>query len=122
LVDEGQRLLGPGLADQLIFLGEAERLRPVDPPGEIFGGDGEAGAGEVLQRLLERQIVAGAGGGEAGQWIERLRLERQPLVAGESEVDAVIGRAFGDEALRRVKRIDGELDPAPAPGELLLEQ
>src|SRR4030095_9764432 len=37
-------------------------------------------------------------------------------------VDAVIRAPFGDERLRAVERINGELDPAPIANEVLLQE
>ena len=61
---------------------------------------GEARARQLLERALERPISFGVRTRQAGEGIEDVMLERRPLIARKGELDPVIGRALGDEALR----------------------
>ena len=47
-------------ADQQVALGQPNRLGLVDPAFEQFAGDGEAGALQVLHRILQRAIALAA--------------------------------------------------------------
>ena len=119
---EGDRLLGAAARLQAVALAELDRLGAGDPAFEQIAGDGEAGAAQLLDRVLQFEIGLGAVARQAGERIEDAPLEFEPLVAREGELDAVIGRALGDEALRRIERVEHELGPAPPARQILLEQ
>src|SRR3546814_5713582 len=71
----------------------------VDPVLQIVAGDGEAGALQRLHRFEKGEIFVRLVGRQAGERIEDPRLVTEPLLTGEGEVDAVIGRALGDQRL-----------------------
>ena len=122
MIDEGERLFGPRAREQLVTLQKRDGALAIDPLLQIIAGDREAGACQFLQRPLKRQIFDGAVSRQSGQRIESAGFEFEPVRSGESELDAVICGALGDEALRRVKRIDHIFDPAAPAGELLLKK
>src|SRR5690606_19280661 len=118
-VDRLRRALGRG---QLVALGERDRLGRVDLAREQVGGDRVAGRAQIDRQLGELEIPRKIGGRQAGQRSEHVAVEREALVPRKRELDAVIGRAFRQQRLRRIERIDGVLDPAAPLDQFLLEQ
>src|SRR6185295_5254024 len=89
---------------------------------EIAAGGFVAGVAQLLEQLLDFNVARGLRRIEPRQRIEMIAFESRPLRSGEGDFDAEVGRALGDERLRREEGIDGEFGPAAATHEMLLEQ
>ncbi len=71
---------------------------------------------------LEPAVHVGLRGVEPRFRIQDVALESRPLVSGKRDLDAVVGRAFGDERLWRKQGVHRELNPAALADQALLEQ
>ena len=122
VVGEIERFFRPGAGGEAVFLRRGDRLFTRDAAVEIVPCDGEAAASQRPAGLVERGEAGRLLGIEAGQREDDLGLELRLLVARKGQLDAIVGRALGEQRLRAVERIDGELGPALAVRQLFLEQ
>jgi hypothetical protein len=72
-------------------------------------------------QLVELEVAAEVLGRQPRQRREAVAGEDQRLVARKGQLDAVVGRTLGNQRLRRIERIDRELDPAAVLDQLLLD-
>src|SRR3546814_9876567 len=95
-----------------IFLRERHRGRPVDFAVEILLRDRQSRARRALDRFQKLPIAIVRRHRDLGDRHQYVALGVGSAAFGKGEVDAVVGAALGDQALRAVERIDAELVPA----------
>ncbi|MCY1247611.1 hypothetical protein D9M72_609590 [compost metagenome] len=99
-----------------------QRRVAVDASGQIGVGHRVFRPRQLARQGQQLRLRLGRRRVQARQRIQHPRLELRPLLAGEGQVDAVVGAALGDERHGAEQRIDAHLDPAPVLDEGLFQQ
>src|SRR3546814_1876511 len=99
----------------------SHRGRPVDFAVEILLCDRQPRARRALDRFQKLPIAIVRRHRDLGDRHQYVALGVGSAAFGKGEVDAVVGAALGDQALRAVERIDAEFVPAALLHQLFLE-
>ncbi len=94
----------------------------VDRPIEIVSRRFVTRVVELRKQCEQFVVAVRLGGIESCQREQHRFFERYPLLARESEVDAVVAAAFGDQRLRAEKRVQRKFEPAFVLDKILFEQ